>query len=188
MKFKDLAGFTIFFLLVSILIKCSFAIPPVAAEFYGWVIVNGEYAPPGTNITVFDISGVKCGETVLKEEGNYGFLSCAGDDPSTPEDEGAHDNEGLTFYVNDFKINTQNSIYWKPGSFREVNLIVGDVDRAIPLLEEPKPPKFNQGLYIMFLLVLLLIAAFILAIVASKIWKAIKRLHKETEALKIDEL
>ena len=183
-----LVRFVIVLLLISTLTNYSFAIPPVAAEFYGWVIVDGEYAPPGTRIMVSDSGGVKCGETVLEEQGTYGFLSCAGDDPSTPEDEGAGDNEGLIFYVNDVKINTQNAVFWKPGSFREVNIIVGDVEEAVPLLEEPKPPRFNQNLYILILLVLLVVAAFILAIVARKIWKAIKRLHKETEALKIDEL
>ena len=183
-----LVKFVIVLLLMLTLVKCSFAIPPIAAEFYGWVIVEGVYAPSGTRIAVFDSDGVVCGETILEEEGIYGFLSCAGDDPSTEEDEGANDNEGLTFYVDDIKINTNNSVFWKPGSFREVNLIVGDVDKAMPLLEKPKPSRLKQGLYIGFLLVLLLIVAFILAIVARRVWKAIKRLHKETEALKIDDL
>ena len=185
---KLLVRLVIVLLLIIALVRYSFAIPPVAAEFYGWVIVDGEYASAGTKIRVFDSDGVVCGETILEEEGTYGFLSCAGDDPSTDNDEGAEDNEGLTFYVNDTKMNTNKSVFWRPGSFREVNLIVGDVERAIHVLEEPKPARLNQGLYIGFLLVLLLIAAFILAVVARKIWRAIKKLHKETEALKVDDL
>lgn len=180
--------FLVVLILISILTDYSLAIPPVAAEFYGWVIIDGKYAPPGTKISVFDSNGVICGEAILDEEGKYGFLSCAGDDPSTGNDEGAEDNEGLTFYVNDTKINTNKSVFWRSGSFREVNLIVGDVERAIPVLEEPKPKGLNQNLYLLFLLVLLLISAFILAIVARKILRAIKRLSKETEALKINEL
>ncbi len=185
---KLLVGVVIVLLLIVALVRYSFAIPPVAAEFYGWIIVDGEYASAGTKIAIFDSDGVLCGEKILEEEGEYGFLSCAGDDPSTDNDEGAEDNEGLTFYVNEIKMNTNESVFWKPGSFREVNLIVGDVDRAILVLEEPKPQRLNQGFYIGFLLVLLLIAAFILAVVARKIWRAIRKLHKETEALKVDDL
>jgi len=182
------AKFLVVLILIVILTNYSLAIPPVAAEFYGWVIIDGKYAPSGTRISVFDSKGVMCGEAILDEEGKYGFLSCEGDDPSTAEDEGASENEGLTFYVNYVRINTKNSVFWRSGSFREVNLIVGDVDKALPLLEEPKPKGLNQNLYLLFLLVLLLISAFILAIVARKILKAIKRLSKETEALKINEL
>ena len=174
--------------LIVMFTNCCFAIPPVAAEFHGWVIIEGEHAPSGTRVKVSDSQGVVCGETITDEEGTYGLLSCVGDDPSTAEDEGAEDKEGLIFYVNDVKMNTQDSVFWESGSFREVNLVVGGVDKAKQLLEEPRPAGLNQNLYIVFLLLLVLISTFVLAVVAWKIWKAIKKLSKETEALKIDEL
>lgn len=183
---KKFTSTTMIIILAVLLTKVCIAIPPIASEYYGWVIVDGAYAPAGTEIVVKDREGIVCGKTVLVEQGKYGLLSCLGDDPSTSIDEGAIEGEGLIFYVDGVKLSTENSVYWSAGSFREVNMIVGSVNRALPLLEEPK--VISEAIYFVFLSILLLIAAFVLAVVTRKIWKGIKRLSREVEALKFDEL
>ncbi len=45
--------------------------------------------PVGTVVQAIDPDGVVCGATVIATEGQYGLLACYGDDPATPEDEGA---------------------------------------------------------------------------------------------------
>jgi len=40
-------------------------------------------------VLALDPDGVVCGATVVTHEGQYGLLACYGDDPTTPEDEGA---------------------------------------------------------------------------------------------------
>lgn len=182
----------IFFSVVLVLLLSSIiivnAIPPVAAEFHGWVIVEGRFAPRGTIISVYDQDGTLCGQTEVRENGEYGLLSCAGDDPSTDIDEGASDNEGLSFYVYDRKINTEDSIKWNPGTIRPVNLIIGDVNKARPLLEEPSFISIFERNYLFVLLIVLFITLIALAGVIKRVRKGIKRIQKELEDLEIDEL
>lgn len=163
-------------------------IPPVAAEFHGWAIIDGEFAPKGTIISIYDSEDTICGEIAVREKGGYGLLSCAGDDPSTEIDEGASDNEGLMFYVGETRINTQNSVYWKSGTIRTVNLIVGDVNSAKPILEEPGYGAIFRQNYLVFLLVFLFIAVLILASVIRKVWKGVNKIKDEKEDFNLDEL
>jgi len=55
-----------------------------------WVDFYGETdAAPGAVIQAIDPDGVVCGATVVSIPGQFGLLPCYGDDPDTPEDEGA---------------------------------------------------------------------------------------------------
>jgi hypothetical protein len=61
--------------------------------------VNGQPVPVGTLIEAFDPQGTKCGETIVSHAGWYGLLTCYGDDPSTPQDEGASPGDAITFHI-----------------------------------------------------------------------------------------
>jgi hypothetical protein len=71
-------------------------VPPSSPQFLGvppsstWVNFYGSTSlPTGTLIQAIDPDGVVCGAAVVTTEGQYGLLACYGDDPTTPEDEGA---------------------------------------------------------------------------------------------------
>jgi hypothetical protein len=112
-----------------LLLPGALAMPRVPSEFRGWVIIEGRYARDGTVITVLDDSGTVCGASIVTD-GHYGPLSCSGDDPTTPNDEGADMNEPLTFLVNGQDINTKDAVRWRPGQSKEVNLLQGDLEEA----------------------------------------------------------
>ena len=62
--------------------------------------LNGKPAPEGSVIEAFDPNGVKIGRFVVKEAGRFGLMPLYGDDPSTPEDEGALAGDRMTFTIN----------------------------------------------------------------------------------------
>ncbi len=57
--------------------------------------------PVGTTVLALDPDGVVCGATVVTTEGQYGLLACYGDDPTTPEDEGAQPGDTIQLVVDD---------------------------------------------------------------------------------------
>jgi hypothetical protein len=67
---------------------------------------DGQPLQPGDYVAVFDPSGVQCGEFVVHTSGSYGLLPCYGDDPNTPEDEGAEAGDILHFTINGFDAQT----------------------------------------------------------------------------------
>jgi hypothetical protein len=62
---------------------------------------DGEGAPlaVGTEVLALDPDGVVCGAGRVVVEGRYGLLPCYGDDPSTPEDEGAEPGDAIRLVV-----------------------------------------------------------------------------------------
>ena len=60
-------------------------------------------AAVGDEVAVYDGSGILCGRFLVDSEGQYGPLIVYGDDPITPEDEGASAGEVLTFRVWDYQ-------------------------------------------------------------------------------------
>jgi hypothetical protein len=67
---------------------------------------GGKPLPVGALIEVFDPDGVKVGSFAVTEEGRYGPMPIYGDDPSTPEDEGAQVGDLLTFTINGKRAST----------------------------------------------------------------------------------
>ncbi len=56
--------------------------------------------PVGAAIAVFDPQGVQCGAATVTFVGKYGIMPCYGDDPLTPQDEGAVLGDALHFTIN----------------------------------------------------------------------------------------
>jgi len=58
----------------------------------------------GDVVTARDPQGVLCGRCVVKQKNLYGFLHVYGDDPLTPEDEGARAGDAISFRVNGYRV------------------------------------------------------------------------------------
>lgn len=127
------------------------AIPPIATEIYGSISINGEPAPAGTNISVYDPDMVRCGFFVVKIRGIYGLLSCNGDDPDTPEDEGATTNDRLMFFVNDMPAETSEEVTWTEGSFHRVEVFLNLTRTAFE--EMPKKAKTSSPIELFILII-----------------------------------
>ena len=67
------------------------------ADFYGSLTVQGQPAPVGTLLAVYDSDGVYIGDFRVTKAGQYGFLHAYGDDPTTTVDEGATSGDSLAF-------------------------------------------------------------------------------------------
>ncbi len=55
----------------------------------------------GDRVDIFDAQGVLCGSRTLAVAGALPVTPCYGDDPATPQDEGAEAGDPLTFRIND---------------------------------------------------------------------------------------
>ena len=87
--------------LSTISVQAQISPTPYFTSFYDDASTyNGEPLPVGTIITAFDQSGVLCGADTVHTLGNYGFMPVYGDDPGSPEDEGAVDAETIVFKIN----------------------------------------------------------------------------------------
>ena len=87
--------------LLTISVQAQISPTPYFTSFYDDASTyNGEPLPVGTIITAFDQSGVLCGADTVHTLGNYGFMPVYGDDPGSPEDEGAVDAETIVFKIN----------------------------------------------------------------------------------------
>ncbi len=100
-----------------LLINVAIALPPIAQEFYGVVLFSGSPAPPLTKIEAFYIEQLNfteqlCGSFSTVEPGKYGLLSCNGDDPATPDVEGAYEGQIITFKITTFNASVPNGTNW----------------------------------------------------------------------------
>jgi hypothetical protein len=82
------------------MMNLAVAIPPIASEYSGTVTIDSYFAGEGMNISIYDDDGIMCGSGFTRQEGQFGFISCNGDDLSTAEDEGARKGENVTIVVN----------------------------------------------------------------------------------------
>ncbi|MFQ5859747.1 MAG: hypothetical protein ACE5LU_29480, partial [Anaerolineae bacterium] len=67
---------------------------------------DGTLLPVGTIVQALDPTGVVCGAAVAMYEGRYGLLACYGDDPTTPEDEGARPGDPIRLMVDGQELGT----------------------------------------------------------------------------------
>jgi len=97
-------------------------VPPSSTwvNFYGTAhLPDGTPLPVGTEVLALDPDGVVCGATVVTTEGQYGLLACYGDDPTTPEDEGARPGDIIRLVVDGQTLNTGvctvlGDLHWVP--------------------------------------------------------------------------
>ena len=87
----------------------------------------------------------KCGSYVIQQEGRYGLLSCSGDDPLTSKDEGAVQDENITFTIDGKNAVTQGTPSWQPGVLTQVDLFVENIKDYEPILETPSSVDYTQA-------------------------------------------
>ncbi len=69
-------------------------------DFYGDAVTNdGTPVAVGKVVKAYDPDGVLCGEFTIGTAGSYGFLHVYRDDPTTTEDEGAVENDEISFTI-----------------------------------------------------------------------------------------
>lgn len=92
--------FGIFLSLVLITAATVSAVSPNPHMIVGKAYINDEFAPLGTEIVAYDPSGTICATGEVKNTaGDYGLIYLLGDDPDTVEDEGAVQEDTVTFTV-----------------------------------------------------------------------------------------
>ncbi|HIJ05849.1 MAG: Uncharacterized protein XE11_0007 [Methanomicrobiales archaeon 53_19] len=125
----------IFLLLFSIFIGTASAIPPLPAEFYGGVTIDGIGAPPGTVITA-KVDFNERGSFTLTEYGAYGETGIAGSRliVQATEDDMASGNPIVTFWIDNLKADQE--VPFESGTTKELDLTfsgTGDPDDQTPV-------------------------------------------------------
>ena len=70
-------------------------------DFYGTnSFFSGGPLPIGAVVRAYDPDGVLCGQFTVHTAGQYGIMPVYGDDPMTPEDEGARPGDTISFTIN----------------------------------------------------------------------------------------
>lgn len=110
------------FCLVFILLVGVRGLPSPAVEFYGNITLRSIDEIDGDFVEAFDSDGVLCGNFDVVNEGYFGLLSCNGDDPNSPEDEGAVANETITFKLNNVSTRASGNRTWLSAGFLRVDL------------------------------------------------------------------
>jgi len=98
---------------------------PWWSDYYGYMEIDGEPVAPGTAFRVEDPDGIICGEFEVTTAGFFGYIHVYGDDPNTPEDEGAESGDALSFFVDNSPTYSSEDIIWvsgNPGVILEVFL------------------------------------------------------------------
>ncbi|MCC7430764.1 lamin tail domain-containing protein [bacterium] len=100
--------------------------------FYGTNnTVNGLPIAVGDTVSAFDPNGVKCGEFIVANSGEYGFMPVYKDDVSTPGvDEGANSGDLITFKINGniaTILGPDTGIWTSNNDIKHVNLSISSV-------------------------------------------------------------
>ncbi|MBW2970909.1 hypothetical protein KY320_01985 [Candidatus Woesearchaeota archaeon] len=161
-------------------------IPPVAAEYYGMVVIDGKPAPVNTLVTIKDSNDTICGMGFVGPEGKYNLISCNGDDLSSEADEGALPGEGLSFFVNDIKLHTHTSVRWHSGAIREVNLVVGDYGDSQPFFESPGVINLSEYVNLEVLVLLLLVSIILFMVVGRAMLVRFRRLRARQKRFEVE--
>jgi hypothetical protein len=86
-------------------------------------MVDGRPAPYGTVIDAWDPTGYRCGTYVVTTPGAYGLMPIYGDDPTTPQRDGARIGETLRFTINGEPAVAQGNAVWTSnGDVQHVDL------------------------------------------------------------------
>ena len=100
-------------------ISVATAFPLLPSQYYGTLIIDSYYAPPGTKVSVGLSDTEICGSAIINKIGYYS-VSCNGDNPSTSIIEGPKQNSQVRFFVNDTDINITK--IWKEAAFTRVDI------------------------------------------------------------------
>jgi len=76
----------------------------------------------GAIIQAYDPQGVACGYAVAHAPGVWGVMHVYGDDPDTPEDEGAQAGDVITFTINGKPAQVSGKAVWQERGRQEVRL------------------------------------------------------------------
>ncbi len=121
---------------VNLDVTMPFVATPEWADFWGTLTIDGAAAPVGTIVAAYDANGIYCGDFIVAEAGQYGFLHVYGDDTSSTADEGAETGDSISFKaflpLSDVPITLtpSGSATWQGrGSRTEINL---SGDFAVP--------------------------------------------------------
>jgi len=68
--------------------------------FYGTATLDGTDVMAGDYVTAQDPDGITCGLFIISTDGEYGLITVYGDESGTPEDEGAEEDDTITFFIN----------------------------------------------------------------------------------------
>ena len=101
-KLQQTLGLSFQLIVVVLFVNIVFAIPGVPHQFYGEVKINGNLAPNGVEIKVYDADDNKYVAGAFTKDGKYGY------DPIfyVPDPERSRDGHTLEFYVEDvFAVN-----------------------------------------------------------------------------------
>ncbi|MBW2990758.1 hypothetical protein KY348_03570 [Candidatus Woesearchaeota archaeon] len=98
------------------------ALPSLPTEFYGVIRDYNANASAGELVRAYDSGGTLCGSFTIVNDGFYGSLTCAGDDPETSTDEGATAGENISFRYKGGFTTVMGNNTWGYGVFQYVNL------------------------------------------------------------------
>jgi hypothetical protein len=136
---------------ILLLSTIAVAFPILPSQYYGEILIDGEFAPIGTSVVIIDSHAVECGSLILKEPGRF-EISCKGDDPDTYKDEGSSDNELVFFSINGEFV--ERGIVWKEGAFRRVDFNLEREGQDKMTVEFPSNENSKiDGLFLMFFFV-----------------------------------
>ncbi len=115
------------------------------ADVYGLSsTLDGQPLPVGACVLAFDPQGVNCGAFQVTTAGYYGLMHIYGDDPGTPQDEGAVSGDLITFTVNGLPASCDAPLTWQDKLAKRVELTaLTSVPVQIPLLAGWNLVSFN---------------------------------------------
>jgi hypothetical protein len=127
--FRRMILLILFLLLLLVSLYVSFAIPPVATEYYGTITYytdNNTPVPVGSSVIAYyrnSTFNVSCGSFSSVYLGYYGSLSCLGDDIDTIQTEGGKTGEEIVFYINGVEATPTGDASWEFGKYKRVDLV-----------------------------------------------------------------
>lgn len=136
--------------------------PMESMEFYGFAVINGEYAPQGAILIALFADGEKCGEVRLRANGIY-RLSCTA--PAWRQ------GNRVFFRLNYDKTNQSIEPEFLPGSGQRVDLWVGT--ESGDLINNPKVhhPYSASGELLGLVLITAIVVIFINSSLLYSLWK-----------------
>ena len=143
-------------------VSVSAQVPVPSHEFYGKVVIDNSPAAKGTRIIAHDGNGNLCGSFIVRDLGNYGFMSCNIKLLSRSNYTMDHN---ITFFVSGLKASAIGDTRWKPGTRSRVNLVVGEVADSMlldPGYREPQQ-SLNSNATVLALILIFVIIFFLFA-------------------------